>query len=152
MTDFFNNGPLPDWKEIQKWLGKDIPWKLLENWDRRGDANWLNDYVKKIMQNSMPSLVHSRSSFHAETKQDAKTVSLSIKLDPDTDIRKLQMFATSERLKFTGLPGDKKRVVRFPSLVYPRSGKAEMRKDRTLVIRFKRRPQEKSEYELFIEP
>ena len=86
-----------------------------------------------------------------ETKQDAKSVSVYIRLTPETDLRKLQLFATSDRLRVAGLPGDQKRAVRLPSSVYARTGKAAMKKDRVLVVRFKRKPPEKSEYELFIQ-
>ncbi|WP_256757139.1 hypothetical protein [Cohnella sp. WQ 127256] len=152
MSSFFDSGPLPDWKHIQQWMGKDIPWKLMENWDQGGDSNWLNQYVKNMMQNSKNiARVQAQSLVQIETKQDAKFVSVTIKLDSDIDLNKLQLFATVDRLKITGLPGDKKRTVRFPSLVYARTGKAVMKKERQLVIRFKRRPPEKSEYELFIQ-
>ncbi|TFE29866.1 hypothetical protein [Cohnella luojiensis] len=151
MGNFFDSGPLPDWKDIQKLLGKEIPWKLAENWDRAGDSDWLNQYVKKMMQNSKSvASVQSYNLVQMETKQEAKSVSVTIRLGSEIDIRRLQLFATSDRLKLTGLPGDKKRTIRFPCLVYARTGQAAMKKDGLLVVRFKRRPPEKSEYELFI--
>ncbi|QMV44221.1 hypothetical protein [Cohnella cholangitidis] len=152
MSSFFDSGPLPDWKDIQRWLGKDIPWKLAADWDRGGHSDWLNQYVKDILQNSKNAArTQSKSTFPMETKQNAKTVSVTIRLTPEVDLKQLQLFATPDRLRIVGLPGDKKRVARFPCLVYARSGKAVLDKDRALVIRFKRRPPEKSEYELFIQ-
>ncbi len=151
MASFFDSGPLPDWKELRKWLGKDIPWELAENWDGTGDSNWINDYVKKVLQSAKVGTNDAdRAVVRAETKQDEKFVSVSIRLAPEVDVGLLQLLATSERLKISGLPEGKKRTIRFPCLVYPRSGKAIMKKDR-LVVRFKRRPAEKSEYELFIQ-
>ncbi len=151
MSSFFDSGPLPEWKDIQKWLGKEIPWKLAENWDRDSDSNWLNDYVKNILQHSKPEArMHTQSLVEMETRQDAKYVHVTVRLSPEIEIRKLQLFATSDRLKLIGLPADKKRSIRLPCLVHARTGQAVMKKDRLLVVRFKRRPPEKSEYELFI--
>ncbi|WP_239613803.1 hypothetical protein [Cohnella mopanensis] len=152
MSSFFDSGPLPDWKDIRKWLGKDIPWKLAENWDQDNDSNWLNQYIKEIMQNSRSTArVQTKTTIQMETKQNAKVVAVTLRISPEIDLKQVQIFATSDRLKLTGLPGDKTRAFRLPCSVYARSGKAVMKKDRELVIRFKRRPPEKSEYELFIQ-
>jgi|GEM_PF-762962 len=152
LKSFFNSGPLPDWQELRKWLGKDIPWKLAENWDRTGDDDWMNNYVKQILQNAKSGTnAPDRSALRTEIKQDGKYVRVAIRLAPEVDLRALQLMATSDRLKINGLPGDKKRVIRFPGPVYPRTGKAKMKADRQILIRFKRRPPEKSEYELFIQ-
>ncbi|MFC4599225.1 hypothetical protein [Cohnella hongkongensis] len=152
MKSFFDSGPLPSWKELRSWLGKDIPWKLAENWDRAEDANWINDYVKQIMQSAKAGTsAPNRATVQTEARQEGKYVSVAIQLAPEVDIRALQLLATSERLKIAGLPGGKSRIVRLPGLVYPRSGKAVMKKGRQIVVRFKRRPPEKSEYELFIQ-
>jgi hypothetical protein len=152
MSSFFDSGPLPDWKDIRKWLGKDIPWELADNWDQDNDSNWLNQYIKGIMQNSKSAArVQAKNSIQMETKQNAKAVSVTLRIPSEIELKQLQIFATSDRLKLTGLPGDKIRAFRLPCSVYPRSGKAVMKKDRALVISFKRRPPEKSEYELFIQ-
>ncbi|MCD9021370.1 hypothetical protein [Cohnella silvisoli] len=154
MSSFFDSGPLPDWKDIQRWLGKDIPWNLAERWDQAGDSNWLNQYVKDMMTKSRQETPFRQTQTQDNMKIDAikdnNYVNVTIRLDPEMDLRHLQLFATSERLKITGLSGDRKRAIRFPCPVYARSGKAVMKKDR-LLIRFKRRPLEKSEYELFIQ-
>jgi len=153
MSSFFESGPLPDWKDVQKWLGKDIPWNLVDSWDRKDDANWINEYVKKLIAQAKPTVDARESGLvRFETKQDAKTVLLRLNLSPDIDLKRLQLFAASDRLKLCGLPGDKTRVIRFPCLVYPRSGKAAMKKDGRIDVRFKRRPRERSEFELFIQP
>lgn len=152
MNSFFDSGPLPDWKEIKKMLGKDIPWKLAENWDPKGEENWLNQYVQNMLQNSKQvARAQTQSAVQIETKQEAKVVNVTIRLTPDTDMKQLKLFATSERLNLIGLPGVMKRTIRFPCLVYARSGKAVMKKDRLLIVRFKRRPPLQSEYELFIQ-
>jgi hypothetical protein len=49
MSSFFDSGPLPDWKDIQQLLGKEIPWNLANNWERVGDSNWLNQYVNDML-------------------------------------------------------------------------------------------------------
>ncbi len=151
MGSFFDSGPLPeDWKDIQRWLGKDIPWKLAEKWDQGIDSAWLNQYVKDMLKKSRPEArVLAQDLVRIDVAKEGSYVNVTIQLPPQTDIRNLQLFATSDRLKLTGLPGDKKRAIRFPCLVYVRTGKAVLKKDR-LLIRFRRRPPEKSEYELFI--
>ncbi|BBI33045.1 hypothetical protein [Cohnella abietis] len=153
MSSFFDSGPLPDWKEIQEWLGKDIPWKLAEKWDQgdEGNSNWLNHYVKNILQKSkQEAKVKSQSSIRMETKQEAKYVNVTIHLTPEVQLNRLRIYATTDRLKLAGLPDDMKQSIRFPCLVFPRTGRAVMKKDQ-LHIRFRRRPAEKSEYELFID-
>lgn len=150
MNSFFDSGPLPDWKDIQKWLGKDIPWNLVEKLDKGSGSAWLNQYVQDIMKKSKPNEQIQRNNLiQYEAEKDNRYVNVTIRLAPETDYRRMQLFATSERLKLIGLPGDKIRAIRFPCLVYARSGTVVAKKDR-LLIRFKRRPQEKSEFELFI--
>ncbi|MFC5467916.1 hypothetical protein ACFPPD_04235 [Cohnella suwonensis] len=159
MGSFFDSGPLPDWKDVQQWLGKEIPWKLAEKWDRRGDSGWLDQYVKNILQHGKDGArIHANANgktgpsanARADVKRDAKTVTVTLRLAPSVQLRHLQLFVTSERLKITGLPDDEKKLVKFPCLVFPRSGRADMTGDGIVVIRFKRKPPEKLEHELFI--
>jgi hypothetical protein len=151
MSSFFDSGPLPDWKDIQKLLGKDIPWKLADNWDRVGDSKWLNQYVNDLLARKKTEVrVQAQEIVRVDVTKETKYVNVTIWLPQDTDLRRLQLFATSDRLTLIGLLGDKKRLVRFPCQVNARTGKAIMKKDR-LLIRFRRKPPEKSEYELFIQ-
>jgi hypothetical protein len=151
MSSFFDSGPLPDWKDIQQLLGKDIPWNLASNWDRIGDSDWLNKYVNDILARKKTEMrVQAEEIVKVDVTKETNYVNVTVRLPPDTDFRSLQLFATSDRVTIIGLPGDKRRVVRFPCLVNARSGKAVMKKDR-LLIRFRRKPPEKSEYELFIQ-
>jgi hypothetical protein len=150
LNSFFDSGPLPEWKDLRKWLGKDMPWDLVSKWNEEGEGDWLNQYVKEMMTKSKPAAtVQSQQLLRIETVKDAKNVDVNIRLATGTDIQQLQLFATSERLKVTGLPNGKKRIIRFPCLVYPRSGKVELKMDQ-LLVRFRRRPPSKTEYELFI--
>jgi HSP20 family molecular chaperone IbpA len=152
MSSFFNSGPLPDWKELRKWLGKDMPWDKLAEWDQEGSTNadWLNQYMKEILSKTKPTAkVRSQADVRMEAAKDAKYVNVTIRFAPDTNIRQLQLFATSDRLRVTGLSDIQRRFIRFPCLVYPRSGKAELTEGQ-LHVRFKRRPPAKTEYELFI--
>jgi hypothetical protein len=151
MSSFFDSGPLPDWKDIQQLLGKEIPWNLVSNWDRKGDSDWLNNYVNDILaRKKTEARVQTEESVRVEVTKETNYVNVTVRLPQDTDLRRLQLFATSDRLTLIGLPGDKKRGISFPCLVNARSGKAVMKKDR-LLIRFRRKPSEKSEYELFIQ-
>ncbi len=152
MGSFFDSGPLPDWKIVQEWLGRDLPWKLVEQWDKQGDPAWLNTYVKNMMERAKKEAsVKTRNAVRMEVQKDAKHVTVSMAVNADAELRGLQLFATLDRLKVTGLPNNGKQTIRFPCLVYPRTGRAAIRKGK-LVVRFKRRPPEKNEYELFIEP
>lgn len=151
MSSFFDSGPLPDWKEIQKWLGKDMPWDQVKKWDKEGDSDWLSQYVKEMMKKPKSAArAHTQSLVRMEALKDSKHVNVTIRLAPGTDLRAVQLFATADCLKVTGLPENKKRTIRFPCLVYPRTGKVVSKNDQ-LSIRFRRRPPEKSEYELFID-
>jgi HSP20 family molecular chaperone IbpA len=150
MSSFFDSGPLPDWKEIQKILGHDIPWKLVEKWDQSGDTDWLNQFVKDMMKKSKSeATVHTQGLVRMDAVKDAKHVNVTIRISPETELHRLQLFATSDRLMLTGLPNDKKRAIQLPCLVYARTGKAQLKKDQ-LLVRFRRRPPEKTEHELFI--
>lgn len=152
MSSFFDSGPLPDWKVVQEWLGRDLPWKLVEQWDKQGDSSWLNEYVKNMMTRARKEAsTKARGAARMEVRKDAKFVTVKMALHSNIELRRLRLFATSDRLRITGLPDDGKQSIRFPSLVYARSGKAAIRKGQ-LIVRFKRRPLEKTEYELFIEP
>jgi hypothetical protein len=152
MSSFFDSGPLPDWKDIQQLLGKEIPWNLANNWERVGDSNWLNQYVNDMLirKKSEAQVQDHSEVVRVDVTKETNFVNVTVRLPPDTDLRRLQLFATSDRLTLIGLPGDKKRGIRFPCQVNARSGKAVMKKDR-LLIRFRRKPPEKSEYELFIQ-
>ncbi|MBO9596780.1 MAG: hypothetical protein J7559_02995 [Cohnella sp.] len=152
MSSFFDSGPLPNWKVIQEWLGRDLPWKLVEQWDKQGDTDWLNSYVKNMMVRARKEAsAKPKNVSRMDVQKDVKYVTVTMEMNSDTELRELQLFATSDRLKVTGLPNGGKKSIRFPCLVYPRTGKAAVRKGR-LVVRFRRRPPEKAEYELFIEP
>jgi len=150
MASFFDSGPLPDWAELRKWLGRDMPWNLVEQWDKNNDSAWLNDYVKQMMsQAKKERSVRTKNAVRFETLKDAKFVTITVHPTPGTDLHQLQLFATSERLKVLGLPDESRRSIKFPCPVYARSGKAAVKNER-LVVRFKRRPPDKTEYELFI--
>src|SRR5689334_19131277 len=105
-----------------------MPWDLVSKWNEEGEGDWLNQYVKEMMTKSKPAAtVQTQQLLRIETVKDAKNVDVNIRLATGTDIQQLQLFATSERLKVTGLPNGKKRIIRFPCLVYPRSGKVELK-------------------------
>ena len=55
MNSFFDSGPLPEWKDLRKWLGKDMPWDLVSKWNEEGEGDWLNQYVKEMMTKSKPA-------------------------------------------------------------------------------------------------
>lgn len=150
LSSFFDSGPLPEWKDIEKWLGKDMPWEQVKKWDQEGGADWLGQYVKDMLKKPKPAArIQSLGLIRMEAVKHARFVDVTILLAPNSDLHSLQLFATIDQLKVIGLPNNKKRTIRFPCLVYPRSGKAVMKKDE-IFIRFKRRPPEKLEHELFI--
>lgn len=150
MSSFFDSGPLPDWKDIQKWLGKDMPWEQVKNWGQENDSDWLGQYVKEMMRKPLgKAKVHTQEMLKMEAVKDTKYVNVTINFAPGTELGTLQLFAAPDYLRVSGLSNQKKRILRFPCLVYPRTGKAVMKKDQ-ISIRFRRRRSEKLEYELFI--
>jgi hypothetical protein len=152
MPSFFDSGPLPDFKEIRKWLGNDFPWKMAEQWERDNDNSWLNQFIRGVMDNANQWVQAERKGWlQTETKKDEKHVVVSIALPSDAEQRDLRLFATSDRLKIFGLPSDRKQIVRFPCLVLPRSGRVS-RKNNRLIVKFRRRPAGRDEVELFIRP
>jgi hypothetical protein len=153
VASFFDSGPLPDFKEIQKFLGRELPWKLVEQWDKANDSAWLNEYVNKILQKAklppQAPKAEEKAVVKAETARGEKYVNVSILFSSQVHPEDLRLHATSERLKIVGLPGNRKHIVRFPCLVYARTGRASWN-NRRLTIRFKRRPGDRQEVELFI--
>jgi hypothetical protein len=150
LASFFDNGPLPDWNDIKRMLGRDIPWNLVEQWEKSGNSDWLSKYIKEFLSKVKPEeQARTKQWVRMEAVKNPKSVTVNVKLPPNTDMRRMQLFASSERLKITGLPNESSQAIRFPCLVYPRSGKAEKKGDQ-LLVRFRRRPPSKSEYELFI--
>lgn len=139
MSSFFDSGPLPDWKDIQKWLGKDMPWEQVKKWDKENDSDWLGQYVKEMMSKPKgKARVQSQGMIRMEAVKDAKYVDVTIQFASGTELRSLQLFAAPDYLRVSGLTNGKKRILRFPCLVYPRTGKAVMKKDQ-ITIRFRRR-------------
>ncbi|GIO11844.1 hypothetical protein J19TS2_13990 [Cohnella xylanilytica] len=150
MTSFFDSGPLPDFKEIQKWLGKELPWKLAEQWERANDNSWLNQYVQNILESSkrLPRREEERT-IRTETSKDEKHVLVRLALPPNASQKEIRLFATADRLKITGLPDGRNKIVRLPCLILPRSGKAAWKNGR-MTVKFRRRPVDRDEVELFI--
>ncbi|MBW5446807.1 hypothetical protein GE107_12110 [Cohnella sp. CFH 77786] len=152
MASFFGSGPLPDWSEIRNWLGKDLPWKLVEQWEKQDDGEWLDKIVRGLMKDRPESAKMETSSLvQIDTVKNAKKLTVTVRLPNNTDMRSLRLFATSERLKVEGLPEQRIHAIRFPCRVFPRTGVAEQKEDRIL-IHFRRRPADREEVELFIRP
>lgn len=157
MTSFFGSGPLPDWNEIKRWLGKDIPWELAEKWEKAGDGEWLERFIQRLLKEQPAEQTAERTAektgpiVRIDTVKNAKHVSVSVKIPPGAAMRDLRLLANSDRLKVTGLLGGRTQVIRFPCRVVPRSGRAEVKGGR-IVVHFRRRPVEEDDVELFIRP
>jgi hypothetical protein len=151
MASFFGSGPLPDWSEIRKWLGKEMPWDLVEQWEKADNGGWMEQFMQGMMKDSPETAAkpETKSLVQIDTVKNAKKLTVTVRIPPGTDMRGLRLFATSDRLKVEGLPGHRTHSVRFPCRVYPRSGKAEQSRDHIL-IEFRRRPVNGEEVELFI--
>ncbi|TJY44481.1 hypothetical protein E5161_03630 [Cohnella pontilimi] len=117
-------------------------------------SEWLAQLVKDLLkpieisgdtgvEDSTDSLVRTL------TAKEPKKLTVTMQLPYDTNLRTLQVFATSELLRVMGLPDNRTHTVRFPCRVYPRSGRARL-EDGRLVIKFRRRPLDQNEVELFI--
>jgi len=164
MRSFFESGPLPSWSEIRAWLGKDMPWKDIP-WKElkdlyRADEEWLNQLLKRLFKeekkpNAIEAPARTRAAAAGAVQMDAvqhdKKLTVSVRLPAGTDMRSLRLFATSDRLRVTGLAGGKSHLLRFPCRVYPRTGRAVQRGQR-IIVSFMRRPESREEVELFIRP
>jgi hypothetical protein len=150
MASFFGNGPLPNWNEVKQWLGKELKWKLADQWEKADDVEWLDRFLKGLLKHAQAfPKMETKALVRMETLKDTKRVTVTVRIPPDTDLRSLQLFASSDRLKVTGLPDNRTHSVRFPCRVYARSGRATQQDDR-IVVRFRRRPADSNEVELFI--
>lgn len=151
MPSFFDNGELPDFKELKNWFGPDFPWKLAEQMGRQRDGSWLNQFVRGLFDNDgRPEREGSRGRLlRTETSKGGKFLTVSIVLPPDVRRRDLRLFASADRLKISGLPLDRKQFVSFPCLVVPESGRTQW-KDGRMIIKFRRRKPSRREVELFI--
>ena len=153
MTNFFGSGPLPDWKEIKDWFGKDIPWHLVDKWDRMQDDDWLDRMIKRLVSERREERTkpEGASPLKFDTVKQAKKLTVSFPLPRNASLHQLRLYAGSDRLRVSGLPDGRTQSIRFPCLVYPKSGKASLR-DRTMSVEFRRRPADQEEVELFIRP
>ncbi|WEK55576.1 MAG: hypothetical protein P0Y55_05870 [Candidatus Cohnella colombiensis] len=150
MPSFFDNGPLPNWQELKQMLGRDIPWNLVQQWNQNDNSSWLDEYISDLIgKPKKTEPVEIKGILRTDTQKNDKYVIVTMRLDSRTQLRNLQLHATSDRVRITGLPDGKMHTVRLPCLVLPRSGTVA-RRDGKLVIRFKRRPPDHNEYELFI--
>jgi hypothetical protein len=155
MSSFFGNGPLPDWNEVKQWLGKEIPWKVVEEWNRSEEGEWLNRFIQGLLPTQERTEAKAKAKAKAkalvqiETVKNAKNLTVTVRVPDHTNWRELRLFAASEHLRVTGLPDQHVHSFRFPCRVYPRSGSASQLDDR-IVIDFKRRPVGRDEVELFI--
>ncbi|MCC3373360.1 hypothetical protein [Cohnella sp. REN36] len=162
---FFDSGPLPNWKEIQNWLGKEIPWDVVEKWDEQNDDSWLEQMVRNFVspqgeqapdakqktKKHMP-IIHSPSPprVSPDLIKTARHVILTLRLPSEADLRPIRLYAAPDRVRLTGLPGGRSETVRMPCLVYAKSGRAEW-KNGQLRIRFRKRRRDREEVELFIQ-
>ncbi|WP_276351998.1 hypothetical protein [Cohnella caldifontis] len=152
MGSFFDSGPLPDWKEIKRWLGDGIPWDLAEKWDGEGDGEWLDKFMSRMAKDtpvSPDSPKETESPVMIDTEKDPKKVEITFRLPKNAEARNIRLYVNSERMRITGLPDGRTQLIRFPGQVYPGSGKATLRNGR-LVVRFRRRPVREEDVELFI--
>jgi len=154
MANFFGSGPLPDWKEIKDWLGKDIPWHLVDKWDRMQDDNWMDRWIDKLVAERREETARPAapsSLLKIETIKQAKKLIVSFPLPRSVSLHQLRLYAVSNRLRISGLPGGRAQSVHFPCSVYPKTGKASLH-DRKMRVEFRRRPADQEEVELFIHP
>ncbi|MFC5701084.1 hypothetical protein ACFPVX_07300 [Cohnella faecalis] len=150
MAGFFDSGPLPAWKELRDLLGKDMPWKLVEQYDKADNAGWLDQFVKEMVSRaSQQHSVESHKALASKVTKDAKRVTVTLDLPPGAMSRDLRLHASADRLKISGLPGERRQLLRLPCMVHARTGKATLKGNR-LVVKFRRKPAEKNEVELFI--
>ncbi|MDG0813224.1 hypothetical protein [Cohnella rhizosphaerae] len=155
---FFDEGPLPDWRAIRQLLGKDLPWDLVKQWEHQ-DHSWLNDYIRKLgFGNSGEKTAASAgvgpeayvtASPQMEARKEQKRVVATIKPPPGTDRGAIRMYATADRLRVSGLPGEATASLKLPCLVLPKTGRVVWKNGKWVVV-FSRKPPRQGEVELFI--
>ncbi|CAM3789195.1 hypothetical protein COLU111180_08510 [Cohnella lubricantis] len=151
MPSFFNNGSLPDFKELKNWFGPDFPWKLAEQMTKQRDGSWLNQFIRTMFDNSdQPAKPSGRGKrLQTSTAKGGSHLTVTIVLPPHVTQRDLRLFAAADRLTISGLSLERKQFVSFPCLVVPESGRAYRREGR-IIVRFRRRKANRREVELFI--
>ncbi len=144
---------MPDWKEIRELLGKDFPWHLAEKWDQMRDGDWMDRIISKLAQEHREESAQTpvNSLLKIETVKQAKKILISFHLPKSVNLQNLRMYAVSDRLRIAGLPEGRTQSLHFPCPIYPKTGKATLH-DRKMLIEFRRRPVDKEEVELFIQP
>lgn len=158
MMAFFDEGPLPDWSEIRRLIGKDLPWDLIKQWGHE-DESWLDDYIRKLgfgkslektgaVAGARPEAIVTASP-QMEARKEKKRVVATIKPPPGTDRSAVRLYATADRLRVSGLPGDATASLKLPSLVLPKTGRVAWKNGRWVVV-FRRKPPRQGEVELFI--
>lgn len=155
---FFDEGPLPNWDAIRRLIGKDLPWDLIKQWEHPDDS-WLNDYIRKLGfgnsggQTATAAGVRPEAAFTSspqmEARKEQKRVVATIKPPPGTDRSAVRLYATADRLRVSGLPGDATASLKLPSLVLPKTGRVAWKNGRWVVV-FRRKPPRQGEVELFI--
>ncbi|MDI4645331.1 hypothetical protein [Cohnella hashimotonis] len=154
---FFDEGPLPNWDEIRKLIGKDLPWDLIKQWENKDDS-WLDDYIRKLgfgkhedktvaAAGIRPDAVTATPQM--EARKEPKRVIATIKPPPGTDRRAVRLHATADRLRVSGLPGDATASLKLPCLVLPKTGSVVWKNGKWVVV-FRRKPARQGEVELFI--
>lgn len=156
MPSFFDNGPMPDWRELRNMFGKEFPWAQVEKLTRNRDGSWLNDVVRGLFDregredraDGEARPAGAGRKLRASVSKQAKHVTVSIAVPPEA-MAGVRLFATASRLKIAGADDGRMQVVQFPCPVYPRSGRAYARNGR-LKVKFRRQPPDRREVELFI--
>ncbi|MFD2332312.1 hypothetical protein ACFSR7_23905 [Cohnella sp. GCM10020058] len=155
---FFDEGPLPDWSEIRRLIGKDLPWDLIKQWEHKDDS-WLDDYIRKLGFGKSgektaadaaerPEAVVTATP-QMEARKEPKRVVATVKPPPGTDRSAVRLHATADRLRVSGLPGDASASLKLPCLVVPKTGRVVWKNGKWIVVFRRKRPRQ-GEVELFI--
>ncbi|MFC5450768.1 Hsp20/alpha crystallin family protein [Paenibacillus aestuarii] len=148
----FSRHPWLKWEQIEKFLGQKLPFgekgqTFLDN------MSWVEGYVQDMLKKAMPNTEVNTSSragsTSTETFETHEHVIVKVKLPKDEDPRAMRVFVKSNQIKITGYLSGKKKTVKLPTLVLPRSTRVTY-KQRILEIRVRKSGLKEHYVEAFI--
>lgn len=151
--------------------GKDFPfgfnWKQFEELfngissfqqGKTQDLAWVDKFIHTMMKQAVPDPAAKQSqqgqqgqqpqSLQTEVFETHRSVIVKIPVPDELLLRKLQLFANSQKLKIEG-PGQNVQYVRLPAIVQSNTSKAEFR-DGTLQIQMRKKAKSERFDEVYI--
>ncbi|MCY9661957.1 Hsp20/alpha crystallin family protein [Paenibacillus chondroitinus] len=147
----FNRHPWLKWDHVEKFLGQKLPFAekgqtFLDN------MTWVEGYVQDMLKKAMPGMdasISTQGASGAEIFETHEHVIIKVKIAKGEDPRALRVFIKSNQMKLTGFTSGKGRIIKFPTLVLPRSARVSY-KQRLLQIKVRKRGLKENYTEAYI--